>query len=135
MQIYNDIKQKHKTNKYINKSYHHWINTFHVPQKPKTWNLVSHYEYMIILIFWVTYVITVNALYSFVSLNRCSCKHAFSALILLVVRQEEHPACKKLSDEVLAWLPVGSECKWFAYGLADATATSSSVTSLKSKVV
>jgi len=30
---------------------------------------------------------------------------AFSALMLLVGRQEGHPACKKLSGEVLAWLP------------------------------
>jgi len=29
---------------------------------------------------------------------------AFSALTLLVGRQEEHLACKILSDEVLAWL-------------------------------
>jgi len=29
---------------------------------------------------------------------------AFSALMLLVGRQEGHPACKKLSSEVLAWL-------------------------------
>ena len=29
------------------------------------------------------------------------CGHAFSALTLLVGRQEEHPARKKLSDEVL----------------------------------
>ena len=29
---------------------------------------------------------------------------AFSALTLLDGRQEEHPACKKLSGEVLAWL-------------------------------
>jgi len=28
---------------------------------------------------------------------------AFSALTLLVGRQEEHPACKKLSGGVLAW--------------------------------
>jgi len=28
---------------------------------------------------------------------------AFSALTLLAGRQEEHPACRKLSDEVLAW--------------------------------
>jgi len=35
--------------------------------------------------------------------------HAFSALTLLVGRQEGHPACKKLSDEVLAWLSVWSE--------------------------
>jgi len=34
---------------------------------------------------------------------------AFSALTLLVGRQEEHLACKKLSDEVLAWLSVCSE--------------------------
>jgi len=31
---------------------------------------------------------------------------AFSALTLLVERQEGHPACKKLSGGVLAWLSV-----------------------------
>jgi len=34
---------------------------------------------------------------------------AFSALILFAGRQEEHLACKKLSDEVLAWLSVWSK--------------------------
>ena len=34
---------------------------------------------------------------------------AFSALTLLVGRQEGHPACKKLSGWVLAWLSVWSE--------------------------
>ena len=34
---------------------------------------------------------------------------SFSALTLLVGRQEGHPACKKLSDGVLAWLSVWSE--------------------------
>jgi len=41
--------------------------------------------------------------------------HALSALMLLVGRQEGHPACKKLSGGVLAWLPVWSEvqtCMW-----------------------
>jgi len=33
---------------------------------------------------------------------------AFSALMLLVGRQEGHPVCKKLSGGVLAWLPVWS---------------------------
>jgi len=33
----------------------------------------------------------------------------FHALTLLVGRQEEHPPCKKLSDEVLAWLSVWSK--------------------------
>jgi len=31
---------------------------------------------------------------------------AFSASMLLVGRQEGHPACKKLSGGVLAWLSV-----------------------------
>jgi len=41
--------------------------------------------------------------------------YAFSALTLLVGRQEGHPACKKLSGGVLAWLSVWSEvqsCIW-----------------------
>jgi len=40
---------------------------------------------------------------------------AFSALMLLVGRQEGHPACKKPSGGVLAWLSVWSEvqtCIW-----------------------
>ena len=42
---------------------------------------------------------------------------AFSALTLLVGQQEGHPACKKLSGEVLAWLFVWSDvqsqiCIW-----------------------
>jgi len=42
-------------------------------------------------------------------------RYAFSALTLLVGRQEGHPACKKLSGGVLAWLSVWSEvltCIW-----------------------
>jgi len=35
---------------------------------------------------------------------RLQCFYAFSALTLLVGRQEGHPACKKLSGGVLAWL-------------------------------
>ena len=34
---------------------------------------------------------------------------AFSALMLLVGQQEGHPACKKLSGGVLAWLSVWSK--------------------------
>jgi len=34
---------------------------------------------------------------------------AFIVLTLFVGRQEEQPACKKLSGEVLAWLSVWSE--------------------------
>jgi len=50
---------------------------------------------------------------------------AFSALTLLVGRQEGHPACKKLSGGVLAcqhgYLS-GARCR-LTYGPADATAT------------
>ena len=45
----------------------------------------------------------------------CLCLIAFSALTLLVGWQEGHPACKKLSGGVLAWLSVWSEvqtCIW-----------------------
>ena len=47
--------------------------------------------------------------------NDCWLMFAFSALTLLVGRQEGHPACKKLSSEVLVWLSVWSEvqtCIW-----------------------
>jgi len=42
---------------------------------------------------------------------------AFSALTLLVGQQEGHPACKKLSGEVLAWLSVWNKvqtCIWLS---------------------
>ena len=54
-------------------------------------------------------------------LNGCVCVcyplgfSAFSALTLLVGRQEEYPACKKLSGGVLVWFSVWSEvqtCIW-----------------------
>jgi len=56
----------------------------------------------------------------FVDFYRSFC--AFSALTLLVVRQEEHSACKNLSD-VLVGLTVWSEYRLFAGGPADATAS------------
>jgi len=52
---------------------------------------------------------------------------ALSALMLLVGWQEGHPACKKLSGEVLAWL---SAC-----GPTDATATPSYFVPVKSRMV
>ena len=49
-------------------------------------------------------------------LSFCCSLIAFSALVLLVRRQEEHPACKQLNDEVFVWLSVWSEvqivCIW-----------------------
>ena len=50
-----------------------------------------------------------------------SFSYSFSALTLLVGQQEGHPACKKLSGGMLAWLS-GMRCR-LAYSPADATAT------------
>jgi len=54
--------------------------------------------------------------YVLLSCGYCSFSYnAFSALTLLVGRQEGHPACKKLSGGVLAWLSAWSEvqtCIW-----------------------
>ena len=58
--------------------------------------------------------------YIFLCPSICMCMSvyimlAFSALTLLVGRQEGHPACKKQSGGVLAWLSVWSEmqtCIW-----------------------
>jgi len=47
--------------------------------------------------------------------------YAFSALTLLGGRQEGHPACKKLSGGMSAWLS-GMRCR-LACSPADATAT------------
>jgi len=55
-------------------------------------------------------VMMIQYFYFFVDLSV-----AFSAVTLLVGRQEGHPACKKLSGGVLAWLSVWSEvqtCIW-----------------------
>ena len=65
-------------------------------------------------------------------------RHAFSALTLLVWHQEEHPACKKLSVEVLVWLSVWSEvqivCIWSSWRHCHPQ-TPSSVASFKSRLV
>jgi len=53
--------------------------------------------------------------------------YVFSALMLLVGRQEEHPVCKNWVVRYWRGYLSGARCKWFAYGPADATATPSSL--------
>jgi len=53
-------------------------------------------------------------------------QNAFSALMLLVGRQEGHPACKNWVVRYWRGYLSGVRCKWFAYGPADATAIPSS---------
>ena len=54
---------------------------------------------------------------------------SFSALTLLVGRQEGHLACKKMSDEVSVGFLSGARCRLFAYGPADATASQNPIVS------
>jgi len=65
--------------------------------------------------------IACNQISNFIKVCVLVCS-AFSALTLLVGRQEGHPACKKPSGGVLAWFLSGARCR-LAYGPADATAT------------
>ena len=70
-------------------------------------------QYKHTTIIWQTWLV----LHKYISLA-ASCT-AFSALTLLVGRQEGHTACNKLSGGVLA---IRARCR-LAYGPADATAT------------
>jgi len=54
-------------------------------------------------------LVTACVFYTAANIVMCLCCIAFSALTLLVGRQEWHPACKNLSGGVLAWLSVWSE--------------------------
>jgi len=82
--------------------------------------ILSAYKFFPILVFlgWslIHYVCTSVGRVAFSA-------YTFSALTLLVGRQEGHPACKKLSGGMLAWLS-GMRCR-LAYGPADATVTHS----------
>ena len=56
-------------------------------------------------------------------------------LWLLVGWQEGHLACKNWVVSYSRGYLSRARCKWFAYGLADATATSSSLAPVKSRMV
>jgi len=69
------------------------------PQRLSSYDFMALYKYVLLLLF----IIIINSF------------EAFSALTLLVGRQEGHPACKKLSGGVMAWLFVWIEvqiCIW-----------------------
>ena len=75
------------------------------------WNKTCHHTLMSAFIWY--YLCHKHQLIN--SVDTMSLFLAFSALTLLVGRQEGHPACKKLSGEVLAWLSVWSKvqtCIW-----------------------
>ena len=59
----------------------------------------------------------------FTTKHFCHCWIAFSALTLLVGRQEEHPACKNWVMRCWCDCLSGARCRLFAYGPSDATAS------------
>jgi len=62
-------------------------------------------------------------------------KYAFSALMLLVGRQEGHLPCRNWVVRYRHGYLSGARCKWFAYGPADAIATPLSLAPVKSRMV
>jgi len=64
-----------------------------------------------------------------------SCYSAFSALTLLVGRQEEHPPRKKLSDGVLTWLSDWSVAQMICIWSSLCHCHPSSLASVKSRMV
>ena len=87
-------------------------------QRPTSWYLVDFLIYCLLtrpaydlLCLWFDWLDLNYYLFCWC----CSRCIAFNALTLFVGRQEGHPACKKLSGEVLAWLSVWNEvqtCIW-----------------------
>jgi len=69
------------------------------------------------------------------SVHNCHTGCAFSALTPFGWAAEGIRPAKNESGDVLAWLSVQSECKWFAYGSTNATATPSSLAPVKSRMV
>jgi len=86
---------------------------FHVPQVH-----VSHFQRpRMYSTFWyrLTWVVPEKKAVKRVCVYSTKSKQCFIALSLLVGRQEGHPACKKMSGGVLAWLSDWSEvqsCIW-----------------------
>ena len=65
----------------------------------------------VLIVVPIIFMVIVIFIFRRLTLKLC----AFSALTLLVGRQEGHPACKKQSGGVVAWLSVWSEvqtCIW-----------------------
>jgi len=100
----------------------HWGDTLHPkiksikyprkisPQLVQGWGVRPRKKLKFYQISKYKHVSAVHPLHNFNEIfNDWGQLRAFSALMLLVGRQEGHPACKKLSGGVLAWLSVWSE--------------------------
>ena len=95
-------------------------NEFSIITRKRSFTISARYgllTFMIVLKEYFQTVVSVGEIHQvccwLVSVYYCHSLN--SALTLLVGRQEGHPACKKLSGGVLAWLSVWSEvqtCIW-----------------------
>ena len=90
---------------------HHRINIASVDlesnEKLKNRFKITHCPTFVLLVWFSVFICCY--LVKIVFLEFRTIVSAFSALTLLVGRQEGHPACKKLSGGVLVWLSVWSE--------------------------
>ena len=83
------------------------------------YNIIYYYNDVVInspqLLYYILCRVFYGSFQTTLIVYRTHQKKAFCTLMLLVGRQERHPACKKLSGGVLAWLLVWSEvqaCIW-----------------------
>ena len=111
------------------------------------WNIVYHCSSVGVLA--AEYTVTIHLFIKrHCSSNVCMCRRlsylnlfccmifcAFSALTLLVGRQEGHLTCKNWVVRYWCGYLSGARCKLFAYGPADATASPSSFAPLKFRAV
>jgi len=97
------------------------------------WNYVACNSSVLVLLCVLNQCLFSVRILCYVSIERLWL--AFSALTLLVRYQAEHPASKHWVIRCWHGYLSGSRCKWFAYGPTDATATPSSLASLKSRMV
>ena len=80
------------------------ISLMHWPRHLRDSKLLTSFKFDVI-----------SSVFVSISVRHIHKAYPFSALTLLVGRQEGHPACKKQSGGVLAWLSVWSEvqtCIW-----------------------
>jgi len=98
----------------------------------RAWNISNNRHLVLCIAEWSsnvteTVIIAIGWSWLYSSFHLLLCQRSFSALMLFVGRQEGHPACKKVSGGLLAWLSVWSEvqtctrpswCHWHSLSFA-----------------
>jgi len=113
-----------------------WILSWTEPVSEETFTN-TYLSWSSIIPYLLPSSITIHGIISVFSLDLKTVTESslpFSALTLLVGWQEGHLACKNWVMRYWHGYLSGERCKWYANGPADATATPSSLASLKSRM-